>query len=127
MLTDSKVVEKVIRRIDEVWARIKPGKRVCGTDANGVFHVYVCEDLTVPIASFPEEAESVAFASAPTDIALLMEYTKKLTKERDAALAALKEIRGVADPALEAFDEQRPVDMAKVLKTAHRWTHHVLD
>lgn len=126
MSTDGKQVENTLKSLDETWSKVRPGTRICGFDREGNPCVFLCEDLTTPIGCFDSEAEAKAFACAPLDIERLQNLVKKLLKDRNEALAALRAISQVADPALEDFEEQRPVDMAAVLKTTHHWSHYIL-
>jgi hypothetical protein len=126
MTTDGRNVEKTLKALDETWSKVHPGKRVLGSDRDGNPCVFVCEDLSNPIGRFDSEVEAKAFAEAPETVENLTNLVKKLLKERDEARTALKEICQVSDPALDAFNEQKPVDMASVLKTAHHWGHYIL-
>jgi len=126
MITEGRQIEKTLKLLDETWSKVHPGKRICGSDRDGKHCVFICEDLSTPIGRFESDAEARAFAEGPADIELLTELVKKLTKERDEARTALREICQVADPALDAFNEQKPVDMASVLRTTHHWSHYIL-
>lgn len=126
MAMDGRQIENTLKLLDETWAKVHPGKRVCGSDRDGNPCVFVCEDLSTPIGRFESDVEAQAFAEAPETVERLSALVKKLMKERDEARTAVKEICQVADPALDAFNEQKPVDMAAVLKTAHQWGRYIL-
>lgn len=126
MTVDRKQVEKELCAIDELWSRVRPGKRVCGGDRDGNSCVYPLEDVRSVLGSFKSEAEAQAFAQSPHHVERLAELVKTLLDERDEARQALHEIAKVADPAYDAFNEHKPVDMATVLKMAHRWSHFIL-
>ncbi len=126
MATDSRQIEHLLKQLDETWSKVHPGKRVVGADRDGNPCVFVCEDLSTPIGRFDSDLEAKAFAQAPEVVENLMSLVKKLVKERDEARTALREIQQVADPALDAFNEQKPVDMASVLRTTHHWAQYIL-
>lgn len=126
MPTDCRKIEQTLKILDETFSKMRPGKRILGSDRDGNPCVFICEDLTSPIGRFESDAEAKAYAEAPATVEYLSELVKKLVKERDEARTALEKICQVADPALDAFNEQKPVDMASVLKTTHHWGHHIL-
>lgn len=126
MNTDRRHVENALKFVDETLSKARPGKRVCGSDREGNSCVFICDDLSTPIGKFESDEEAKVYAEAPVMFECLSEIVKKLLKERDDAMTALKEISQVADPALDAFNEQKPVDMASVLKTTHHWSHFIL-
>jgi len=124
--TDRKQVEKELHLIDDIWSKTRPGKRVCGGDRDGNSCVFPVEDIRSVLGRFESPSEAEAYALSAGHIERLAELVKKLLDERDEARLALHEISQVADPAYEAFNEQKPVDMATVLRTTHRWSHFVL-
>lgn len=126
MITDNRQIENTLKQIDETWSKVYPGKRVFGSDRQGNPCVFVCEDLSTPIGRFESDVEAKAFMDAPATVGCLVALVTRLVKERDEARTALKEICQVADPALDAFNEHKPVDMASVLKTTHHWGHYIL-
>ena len=126
MIVNRKQVEKELCVIDETWSRTRPGKRVCGGDKDGNACVFPVEDLRSVLGRFSNEAEAQAFAQGSCHVERLAELVKKLLDERDEAHLALQEIARVADPAYDAFNEHKPVDMATVLKIAHKWSHFIL-
>jgi len=126
MVTDVKRIADTLKAVNDTWSKIHPGKRVYGSDRDGNPCVFICDDLSTPVGRFESEVEARAFAEGPATVELLTEIVKKLVKERDEARHALSEIMVVSDPALDAFNEQKPVDMAAVLKVTHHWSHYVL-
>ena len=126
MPTDGRQIENALKSIDETWSKVRPGKRILGSDRDGNSCVFICEDLSTPLGRFESNAEASAFAVAPATVEYLSSLVKKLIKERDEARAAIEEISQVAEPAYDAFNEQKPVDMATVLKTTHHWSHFIL-
>lgn len=127
MPMDSRQIEYTLQSLDATWSKVHPGKRFCGSDKEGNQCVFSCEDLGVPLGTFNSETEAKAFSSSHDDIECLTGLVKQLIRERNEAFTALKEICQVADPAYVAFNEQKPVDMASVLKVTHQWSRYLMD
>jgi hypothetical protein len=126
MGSESMRVEEGLKEILETWSRVRPGIRLVATDKDGNFLVVPVSSPTTVLGSFEEESEAEAFAKAHDQVEKLLQLVRKLKKERDDALEAISEIANVVDPANDAYEEHKPVDIAGVLSTAHHWCHFVL-
>ena len=126
MSIDRKQIEQELQQIDAVWSKTRPGKKVCGRDIEGHACVFQVENIATPLGKFQTEDDAKAYAMSAEHIDRLCELVVQLMDERDEARQGLQEICRVADPAYEAFNEHKPVDMATVLKIAHRWGYFVL-
>lgn len=125
--SDTKRIEDTLHQIDDVWSKVRPGKRMMGNDREGDFIVIPLEDLHAIIGNFESEAEAKAFAEAPEHVDTLVALVRGLLRDREDAYEALQEISDKVDPAHEDFECQRPVDMRGVLSTSRRWCKHILD
>lgn len=127
MQSEKDRIEFTLSQIDEVWAKVRPGKRLTGYGREGDHIVIPSEDPTLIIGSFESEAEASAYSKAPEHIEQLVSLVRSLLRDREEAHQGFREIAEKVDPAHEDFESQRPVDMRSVLTTSRHWCHYILE
>lgn len=127
MQTDTNRIEFTLKQIEELWSKIRPGRRLTGMDREGNNIVIPVENPMNVIGSFESEAEATAYSRAPEHINQLTDIIRTLLSERQEALKGYQEICEKVDPAHEDFVSQRPVDMKEVLQTTKHWCHYILE
>lgn len=123
---DIKQMESDLREIEEIWSRVRPGRRLLGTNREGLV-VLPVDDPESVLGKFESEHEADAYCKAPEHIDKLRTLVHALLQDRDEAIRAFKEISEEVEPAYNALSSEEPVDVASVLEVSRKLCHDILD